>query len=145
MEMPEVLSKYIQDFIRPKQPKLFESLDDFTEMYDYFLDLKSKLRPKPRYKYKIGMEFTFKEKSYIIEDISRSFIYSNNKKYKKTSKMFNIINLEHKTAKLKMYFKADRMLKIMDKYIYLFLNIRGEMRLFYKNKINKSYLNFWMT
>ena len=143
MQMPDEVGKYIQDFLRPTQPKLFETYDEFTDMYDYFIDLRYKYLPKSKFKYNIGMIFTYKNKEYIIENVSKSFIYSGIKKYKKDSKIFNLSNLENKSERLKGYFKVCRMLNLMDNYLCLPRYADKEVRDFYKKRVNRNYKKFW--
>ena len=70
--MPDELSKYIHDFIRPIKPNDPETYDDYLELYDYFLNLK--LRLNLEFKYKKGMVFKDNTGIYKVVHVTKSYV-----------------------------------------------------------------------
>jgi hypothetical protein len=140
MEMPEVLSKYIQDFIRPVKPKT----ELIGEIYNYFTDLEQIIYNK--FEYKIGMQLRIKHKTYIVVDIKNKSIYLkcmqqpyNNKKCVKSA--LNIKYLESNHIIVKRYKRVCNMVVLTWKYLCERTDITTKN--FHKMIILKKYNKFW--
>ena len=143
MEMPIELSKYIQDFIRPKTKPNTELIG---EIYNYFTDLEQLIYN--RFQYKVGMVLCMKKKSYQIIDIRKKSIYLrcmhapySVKKYVKSA--LNIKNLEEKTLMVKRYIRTCNMVTLT--WSYLCERTDQTTKNFHKMIILKKYNKFWFS
>jgi hypothetical protein len=141
MEMPEVLSKYIQDFIRPHPKPRTEIVG---EIYNYFTDLEQYIYNL--FNYQVGMRLCMKHKTYEIVDIRKKSIYLrcmhapySITKYVKSS--LNIKNIEDKTILVKRYIRTSNMIKLTWSY----LCNRSNDTNFHKMIIVKKYNKFWFS
>ena len=140
MEMPEVLSKYIQDFIRPIKPKT----ELIGEIYNYFTDLEQIIYNK--FEYKIGMQLHIKQNTYIIVDIKKKSIYlkcmqkpHKSKKYVKSA--LSIKYLESNHIIVKRYKRVCNMVTLTWKY--LCERTDDTTKNYHKMIILKKYNKFW--
>lgn len=140
MEMPEELSKYIQDFIRPIKPKT----ELIGEIYNYFTNLEKFIYNK--FEYKVGMLLYIKHKSYIIVDIKKKSIYlkctqspHELKKYIKST--LNIKYLESNHIMVKRYKRVCNMVKLTWSYLCERTDLTTTN--FHKMIILKKYNKFW--
>ena len=149
--MPDELGKYIQDFIRPIQLYGFDTQDEASELYDYFVNLNYKLNFK--FIYKIGMVFNDDKIQYTVIEISKYYIIVEcfdglkieYKKYKKKERdnKLKIFNLEHKSEKINRHIKINRMISLINYYMCLPRNTAIHLLVFYKMLINKRCKRFW--
>jgi len=141
--MPLELSKYIQDFIRPKTKPTTELIG---EIYNYFTDLEQLIYNQ--FHYKVGMRFVIKRKTYEIVDIRNKSIYLRCmhapytlKKYVKSA--LNIKNLEDKTLMVKRYIRTCNMLTLT--WAYLCERTDLSTKNFHRMIILKKYNKFWFS
>ena len=139
MDMPEELSKYIQDFIRPVKPKT----ELIGEIYNYFTDLEQIIYNK--FEYKVGMQLRIKHKTYIIVDIKKSIYVKCTqaphvvKKYVKST--LNIKYLESNHIMVKRYKRVCSMITLT--WSYLCERTDMTTKNFHKMIILKKYKKFW--
>ena len=139
MYMPEELSKYIQDYIRPNKPKT----ELIGEIYNYFTDLEQFIYNK--FEYKVGMQLRIKHKTYIIVDIKNKSMYLRCtqsyqiKKYVKSS--LNIKYLESNHIMVKRYKRVCNMVTLT--WSYLCERTDPVTKNFHKMIILKKYNKFW--
>ena len=131
--MPSEVSKYIQDFIRPRKP----FTDEIDVIYDYFLHLEHTMYE--RFYFKIGMKFTIKDKVYeIIKTNKKYSILKSTKRLRRyQNSKLNIRQIENKTIFIKRYIRTMNMVQLIMSYLCY-----GEDA-FHKMIILKKYKKFW--
>jgi hypothetical protein len=134
MDMPSELSKYIQDFIRPHKPLT----QDIDVIYNYFLELERTM--SERFRYKVGMMITIKDRLYqIIRTNDKYSILMSSKgvlrRYQNTS--LHIRRIENKTIFVKRYIRTSNMVKLTWSYLC------EQKDAFHKMIILKKYNKFW--
>ena len=132
--MPSELSKYIQDFIRPHKPLT----QDIDVIYNYFLELERTM--SERFRYKVGMMITIKDRLYqIIRTNDKYSILMSSKgvlrRYQNTS--LHIRRIENKTIFVKRYIRTSNMVKLTWSYLC------EQKDAFHKMIILKKYNKFW--
>jgi len=134
MDMPLELSKYIQDYIRPRKPVT----EDINVIYDYFVDLENMMYEI--FHYKVGMMISIKDRLYqIIKTSDKYSILMNSKgvirRYQ--NKSLNIRRIENKTIFIKRYIRTMNMVRLIWSYL-----CDGQDN-FHERLILKKYKKFW--
>jgi hypothetical protein len=132
--MPLELSKYIQDYIRPRKPVT----EDINVIYDYFIDLENMMYE--RFRYKVGMMISIKDRLYKIIKTNDKYstlvsIKGVIKKYQ--NKLLNIRRIENKTIFMKRYIRTMNMVQLIWSYL-----CAGQDS-FHERLILKKYKKFW--
>lgn len=132
--MPLELSKYIQDYIRPRKPVT----EDMNIIYDYFIELENRMYQQ--FRYKVGMMISIKDRLYKIIKTNDKYstlvsIKGVIKKYQ--NKLLNIRRIENKTIFIKRYIRTMNMVQLIWSYL-----CAGQDS-FHESLILKKYKKFW--
>ena len=132
--MPLELSKYIQDYIRPRKPVT----EDMNIIYDYFIELENRMYQQ--FRYKVGMVISIKDRLYKIIKTNDKYstlvsIKGVIKKYQ--NKLLNIRRIENKTIFMKRYIRTMNMVQLIWSYL-----CAGQDS-FHERLILKKYKKFW--